>query len=155
MMQAIRDEIRAILREELAALREGAAGFGPQVETVSIASDSDLNRFALEILDRASDAGFVERLRSGQLRFECAGGGGPSPAPAAYVRPLAAPSRPAPSPGASAAQPVVHKPLLTERELVSLARGQRHLRISRQTRLTPLAQDEARRLGIRIERCEA
>jgi hypothetical protein len=145
-MQALRDEIRAILREELAALREPAAA-APAVEPVRIVTDSDLNRFALSVLERASDPQFAHRLRSGALRFLLAAAA-PSP-----LRAVAAPvdgNRGAP--GAGASEPALHKSLITERDIAALPHGQRHLRIGPGTRLTPLARDEARRLGIRIER---
>ena len=154
MMNALRDEIRAILREELAALRQDAGG--PEVETVPIASGTDLTRFARDLMARAADPGFVERVQNGALRFDLA-----PTAPAPSSPP---PSLPTPSPGGftgpsygapqAATPPMIHKPLVTERDLAALAKGQRHLRISRNSRLTPLARDEARRLGIRIERCE-
>lgn len=154
MMEALRSEIRAILREELAALRAEAVHGQPETETVSVASDADLTRFACEIAARAAaDPGFAERLQRGALRFALANR---MPDPAFHHPVVSPPPRPPAPPSApSAPDPVVVKPLLTERELTDLARGRRHLRISRQTRLTPLARDEARRLGIRIERCEA
>ena len=70
MMNALRDEIRAILREELAALRQDAGG--PEVETVPIASGTDLTRFARDLMARAADPGFVERVQNGALRFDLA-----------------------------------------------------------------------------------
>jgi len=161
MMNAIRDEIRAILREELAALRAGPGTAPPMVESVPVASGADLTRFACDLLARASDPSFVERVKSGALRFE------PSAPPPTAFAPYPAPGY-APSPGYASAlvagpangtappgkPAVVDKSLVTERDLAALAKGQRHLRISHKSRLTPLARDEARRLGIRIERCE-
>jgi len=156
MMNALRDEIRAILREELAALRQDTGA--PVVETVPIASGADLTRFARDLMARAADPGFIERVQNGALRFDLATAAAaspppamPNPAPSPAHGGFAGPSYGAPQP---AKPTVIHKPLVTERDLAALAKGERHLRISRNSRLTPLARDEARRLGIRIERCE-
>lgn len=139
-MSAIREEIRAILREELAALR---AEIRPAAETVRIASSEDLNRFALELLRRVQDPAYSEALRTGEVRFALAGPVEPSIPTSA--RPIV--SGPPPVVGK-----FVDKKLVTERDIAEL--GSRHLRLSRHSRLTPLAQDEARRKGIRIERVE-
>lgn len=147
-MSAIRDEIRAILREELAALRTETST--PVVESISLASSFDLTRFACDLLARAAEPGFTERVQNGELRFELATSGPvslPSHSPSGF-------SSSAYSATPAAHSPMIHKPLVTERDLAAMANGQQHLRISRNSRLTPLARDEARRLGIRIERCE-
>ncbi len=154
MMSALRDEIRAILREELAALRSEARA--PVVESIPIASGADLTRFARDLMARAADPDFREKVESGALWFELAGAA-PEVARVTPSHPVPVSTPPAVVAGAvgAAKPPVIHKPLVTERDLNALAKGQRHLRVSRNSRLTPLARDEARRLGIRIERCEA
>jgi hypothetical protein len=48
--------------------------------------------------------------------------------------------------------PELRKGLITERDIACVAEGETRLRITKQARLTPLAGDEARRRGIRIER---
>ena len=70
-MSDLRDEIRAILREEIAALgQEAQAAPQPVRERVEIASSADLTRFAQDILARAADPDFAERLARGDLFFE-------------------------------------------------------------------------------------
>lgn len=141
-MPDLRDEIRAILREEIAALTaQTAAAPPPSHERVRIASSSDLTRFAQDLLARAADPAFAARVARGEMRFELA-----------EDRPLTpsivtSPSRPAPD--------TLDKPLVTERDIAALAGNARVLRLGRSSRLTPLARDEARRRGIRIERSEA
>lgn len=158
MMSTIRDEIRAILREELAALREDSCA--PVVESIPITSDADLTRFARDITARAADPEFIARVQNGALRFELAQSVcSPSSAHPVMTNPVSNSvpsgfSRPAYNTPQAAKPPMIHKPIVTERDMAALAKGQRHLRISRNSRLTPLARDEARRLGIRVERCE-
>ncbi|MBK0329280.1 hypothetical protein I5535_18550 [Rhodobacteraceae bacterium F11138] len=140
-MSELRDAIRAILREELAALRSET---GPAVETVRISSSSDLNRFAQDLLSKAQDPGFAAQVQAGQLRYELAGGGSCSQL---SPRPAIVSSPPGP------AGTVLDKKLVTESDIAALNPGT--IRLPKHTRLTPLAQDEARRKGIRIERIEA
>lgn len=135
-MSALRDQIRAILREELMALRTES---DPVIETVRISSSGDLNRFVADLLSRADEPGFQDRVRSGQIRFELAAA--PSYAARAIVG-----SPPKPE------GPLLDKKLVTETDIAALAPGT--LRLAKHSRLTPLAQDEARRKGIRIERIE-
>jgi len=141
-MSALRDEIRAILREELAALRAEPAHGAPVTERVSVASSAALNRFARDLVERAASPDFATRLARGDIVFELAQDP-PAHIGAAIVM------------GPARAQPVTQdKKLITERDIAALAGQSRSLRIARHSRLTPLARDEARRLGIRIERVE-
>jgi hypothetical protein len=138
-MSGLRDEIRAILREEIAALRSGGSSGMPTHETVRIANSADLTRFAQNLIARAADPEFSERVARGELRFELGMAqsiGGPI---------VTGPAKPAPN--------VLDKALITERDIAVLD-GARMLRIGKGSRLTPLARDEARRRGIRIERSE-
>ena len=140
-MPGLRDEIRAILREEIAALTKDTQSLAPPVrERVQIASSADLTRFAQDLVARAADPDFAARVARGALCFELA-----------EHRPVGAPivsGTPKPAPN------VLDKPLVTERDIAALANGARSLRLGRNSRLTPLARDEARRRGIRIERSE-
>jgi hypothetical protein len=143
-MSALRDEIRAILREEIAALRANAAPAMPQTERVRIASSAELNRFAQGLLRRAASPEFVARVMAGELRFDldgCAMVGAPLGAPI-----VTGPTRTPPG--------TIDKALITERDIAALDSGVRTLRLGPQNRLTPLARDEARRRGIRIERAD-
>ena len=140
-MSGLRDEIRAILREEITALTGGPQDQGPTSEQVRINSNADLTRFAQDLLVRAQDPAFAARVAKGDHRFELQ-----------QYRPAGAPivSTPAkPKPDA------LTKTLVTERDIGTLCNGTQVLSIAKTSRLTPLARDEARRRGIRIERSEA
>ena len=161
-MSELRSLIRQILAEEIADLRAGAPG-GPQVERVRAATEADLTDFALSLLARAQEPGFAAAVRGGRIRFapETAAPSyqaPPPPAPAYHAPP---PPQPAPVPAAQplrlvttapAAVPELRKGLITERDVAGIAEGETRLRITKSARLTPLAGDEARRRGIRIER---
>ena len=140
-MSGLRDEIRAILREEIAALTTGAqVAPVPTRERVQIATSADLNRFAQDLVARAAMPGFAEQVARGEISFELT-----------VHRPVGGPivhGVPKPAPD------VLDKPLVTERDIAALSRGARTLRLGKSSRLTPLARDEARRRGIRIERSE-
>lgn len=140
-MSGLRDEIRAILREEIAALTaQVPTAIGPVRERVQIASSAELNRFAQDIVARAADPEFAARVARGDIRFELA-------AHAPLSGPIVS-STPKTSPD------VITKPLVTERDIAAMTGGAQTLRLGRTSRLTPLARDEARRRGIRIERSE-
>lgn len=142
-MSALREEIRAILREEIAAL--GAEVSQPpsrQVERVQIASSAELTRFAQDLVRRAAEPGFAERIARGDIAFELAS------QPAAIGAPAIVSGPPRQEPA------MLDKKLITERDIAGLGNTKRSLRIAPHSRLTPLARDEARRKGIRIERTE-
>jgi len=139
-MSALREEIRAILREEFVALRAETKATVPTVERVGVTSRAELTRFAQELLRRAQDPGFAARVMHGDVTFEPAT---PELIGGAIV---SAPSRPAPD--------VLDKSLITERDITNLGPAARSLRLGPHSRLTPLARDEARRRGLRIERTE-
>ena len=141
-MSALRDEIRAILREEIAALRREA--LSRKVETVRIETGQDLMSFAIGLLDRSADPAFATDLRSGALEFR-------------LERELVLAPAVSAIPTGQAAIPVaamgsVTKALITEKDITALDAGCTVLRLAHNNRLTPLAADEARRRGIRIER---
>ncbi len=139
-MSSLRDEIRAILREEISALMAEPRPAGPDTERVRIASSAELNRFAQDLVRRASDPDFAARVSRGEIVFEMTGAT-PMPAPLVSSPPRVVPE-------------AFDKPLITERDIAGLGNSARSLRISARSRLTPLARDEARRRGIRIERTE-
>lgn len=143
-MSALRDEIRAILREEISALRSEVGYAPPASEQVRITSSAELTLFAQELVQRASEPGFAGRVARGELVFELATPM-PAAAPAAVSRAIVTgPPRKAPY--------RLEKSLITERDINALDASARSLRIGPASRLTPLARDEARRRGIRIER---
>ncbi|MDQ0320302.1 hypothetical protein QO002_002440 [Pararhizobium capsulatum DSM 1112] len=177
-MSDIRALIRDVLAEEIAAIRAELLGAaGSREERVRVDDARGLTEFALSVLRRAADPGFAAALQEGRLIFVPAGAptlaaAGPAMPMAAYAP--ASPSVPVSSPPLSSlplsqAQPVqqqasvlvttvpsavpqVTKSLITERDITGLGSDTTRLRIGRQSRLTPLAADEARRRGIRIER---
>jgi len=141
-MSALRDEIRAILREEIAAIRSEAVTPQRQVERVRITSSAELNRFTQELLQRATEPDFAARVARGDLVFELAA-------------PEAAPIGAAVVTGPPRREPErMEKTLITERDISDLGSSVRSLRIAPHSKLTPLARDEARRRGIRIERTD-
>ncbi|AVO38531.2 hypothetical protein [Pukyongiella litopenaei] len=143
-MSSLRDEIRAILREEISALMAEPRPAGPETEQVRIASSADLTGFAQDLVRRASDPDFAARVSRGEIVFRLAGA---VPVPVSMPVPVVTgPPRAAPE--------TVDKALITERDIAGLGNAARSLRISARSRLTPLARDEARRRGIRIERTE-
>lgn len=160
----MRDELRAVIREllveELAAVRAELSG-APQVERAAVGSEADLTDFALKIARRAQDEpGFVAALEAGRIRFAPLGApAGQPPHPAAIALPVAAATAPALATGSvplvasmPPSVPELRKGLITERDVAAIARGETRLRIAKSARMTPLATDEARRRGIRIER---
>ena len=70
-MSALRDEIRAILREEFAALK-GEVPCIPTREVVRVANSADLMRFAQDLVARAADPVFAARVARGEMGFELA-----------------------------------------------------------------------------------
>ncbi|MFX0541198.1 hypothetical protein ACEWPM_005635 [Roseovarius sp. S4756] len=145
-MSSLRDEIRSILREEIEALRAEI----PQArapERVQLHGSSDLDRFARDLVTRAqNDPAFAAAVTSGAQRFELLGAM-PAPANIPAPRIVTGPANPA-----RAKATELSKKLVTERDIEALDRDARVLRVPKHCRLTPLANDEARRRGIRIER---
>ncbi len=162
-MSELRALVRELLREEIAALRGEILG-AVQAEPVAVGSEAELTDFALGVARRAQEPGFLAALEAGRIRYAPDGSAAahvfaPQPAPQPAPRP--APVRPV------AAQPValvstipapvpeLRKGLITERDIAAVAEGETRLRVSKTARITPLAGDEARRRGIRIERTTA
>lgn len=154
-MGDLRALIKEILAEELASMRAESA-CDTTTERVSVSTSADLHRFALSVLDRANDPGFVSALRIGRLHFEpirqietiervkqISQSVLPTPA---SIRPETLVATAPPK------IPELRKSLITERDFAAVANGETRLRITKKARLTPLACDEARRRGIRIER---
>lgn len=134
-MSVIRDEIRAILREEIAALRSEAE---TSVERVRITSTVELNLFVRDLIARAAKPEFASLVAAGQVTFELAG-------TVVLAQTIMAGQM-------SASGPTFDKKLITERDIAELGQATRSLRLMKHSRLTPLARDEASRRGIRIER---
>ena len=144
-MSAIRDEIRAILREELSALLSEHSG--PQVEAVKIETSEELNAFARHLVRQMSAPDFADKVQSGQVRFALEKSVPVTLARAIPATPTLVGAVPKIKP------PMLDKRLITEADLAAFGPGP--LLVPPQARVTPLAKDEARRKGIRIERVEA
>lgn len=146
----LRALIRELVSEEIAALH-AELRCAVQEERIRVGTAADLTEFALAVVRRASDPTFVVALREGRTRFVPE----PVPSPPRFV---AIPQQPiAPSSSklvttVPASVSELMKPLITERDIAAVPEGETRLRISSRSRLTPLAGDEARRRGIRIER---
>ena len=137
-MSAIREEIRAILREELAALAEPMPHI--TTETVQISCSADLMRFAQDILTRAVCPNFVANMATGRIRFTLP-----------EIRPVMPPNAIA-SNLVKQGGILLNKSLVTERDILDLTSTSKTIRLQKHARITPLASDEAHRRGIRIER---
>jgi hypothetical protein len=154
-MGDLRALIKQILAEELSSMRAEFA-CDAAVERVSVSTSAELNRFALSVLDRANDPGFVSALRNGCLHFEPVRNIGTSECPDRVA--LAVERTPVVRQSETLVTtippkvPELSKSLITERDVAAVANGETRLRIKKTARLTPLANDEARRRGIRIER---
>jgi hypothetical protein len=148
-MSALREEIRAILREEIAALGVGL-GPAPTTERVRIGSSAELGRFVADLMGRAEDPEFRACVARGEIVFELAPAHAPGTsaysAPANIAPIVQGPARPSPA--------RLEKTLVTERDIAALGGEVRSLQLAPHARLTPLARDEARRKGIRIERTQ-
>jgi hypothetical protein len=112
-----------------------SASIGPGivVETVTIDTDDDLERFARALAKRVENPRDRIAIRAGRLRF-------------ALHRTQAVP-------GAAAATGLrVAKGAVTERTVREAAAGGARLVLGRAAVLTPLAREQARALGVEIER---
>lgn len=156
-MSDLRALIRELLSEEIAALRAEVLG-GAAAERVCVGTERELTDFALTVARRVQEPGFLDALEAGRIRYAPAGApveAAPSATPAAGRGATPSPSAPQPATLVTtvpAPVPELRKGLVTERDIAALGEGDIRLRVARNARLTPLASDEARRRGIRIER---
>ena len=149
MSADLRAMIREVLREELAARGVGRPSGAPQIreEAVSVASDADLAAFARRILALAGDSKARADIESGRHVFRLASAGSRGATTAeAYERA---------QPKQNLSPVSFERGLVNEREIRNLPEGITVIRIGKTVRLTPLAQDELRRLGIKIERAKS
>ena len=151
-MDDLRSLIRDLLAEEIAAIRAELLTAGPREERVRVDDARSLTDFALSVIKRAAEPGFTAALQEGRLRFvpadisTFAAGTAAAAPPAVQARPSVLVTT------VPASVPEITKGLVTERDIAKLPPEATRLRIGRLGRLTPLAVDEARRRGIRIER---
>ncbi len=146
-MSNLRALIREILAEEIATLRLQYPG-ARTTECVAIRSNDDLMVFASDLLERAKDPEFVCAFNAGMHQFTL---------PSVPRRPE--PEHKVAAPYTLVASTPAHvleltKTIITERDVASVSRDQTRIRLGKNSRLTPLASDELRCRGIKIERIQ-
>ncbi|MDR9394126.1 MAG: hypothetical protein RI571_07340 [Roseovarius sp.] len=144
-MDDLRGLIRQILTEELAELRGESPAPRPQIreETVTLRSNADLQAFVQRILSLAQDGKARAEIEAGRHVFRL----GAEPAPRMDAHQPAVTS-----PAAPPAAVRFDRGLVGEREVAALPDTQKSIRAAKSVRFTPLARDELRRRGIKIER---
>jgi len=138
----LRSVIRELLAEELAEIQGEAATPPPAVraEEVSIDTDEALGAFVKRILELAADDKARAEIEQGRHVFRLANVTRPEgAAPSARPAPRAAPAR-------------YERGLVTEKDIAKLPAGIAVIEAGKRVRFTPLARDELRRRGIKIER---
>jgi hypothetical protein len=116
----------------------GAERPDADVEPVTLDSDDDLDRFVRSLLSRFENPRDRRDIRSGRVRFTLRGTRAPSAGAGAAVDQ---------APGIR-----VEKGAVTERTVRQAAAQGARLVLARRAVLTPLARDQARALGVQIER---
>jgi hypothetical protein len=131
----VREVIAELVAEGVGASARSVAPAAARVEDVTIAGDGDLQAFALRLLGMFEDPVARQDLRAGRIRFRLANG-------------AAAPSAPS-TPSAGQVQRI-DRGAVTERAVRAAAGAGADLVLGPKAVLTPLARDQARRLGVRI-----
>jgi hypothetical protein len=103
-----------------------------RVETVRLTGSTDLQRFALRLLELYDNPKTREDVRTGRLSFELAGGVAAPAAPGAVER--------------------VERGAVTERTVAAAATTGARLVLGPRAVLTPLAREKARALGVVVEK---
>lgn len=146
----LRELVKAVIAEEVAAVRKSAAPAqpahakpAPTPESVRIASDADLVAFARKVLSLASDPAKAKDIAAGRYPFRLEQAAPPSAPPAAVS---------APKPSATGQTLRIDSGVVTETMLNKLPRGTQRLMLAPGVTVTPLAKDRARSLGLTFER---
>lgn len=144
-MPELRNLIREILTEELA--KTAPVRSAPRVteEQVSIRSNADLAAFVQRLMAAAQGGRLRADIDAGRHVFRLADHG---------VQQVQAHQPMAPSPGTA---PAVRfeRGLVSERDVASLSQDTRRIDVGKTVRFTPLARDELRRRGIKVERSQS
>lgn len=141
-MAELKEEIRNLLREELSLMKDEFKLSQTAVEQVVIRSNDDLMAFVHNILGRAADANFVRQIKERTLRFELS-------------KQLSMGTNSCTDRNLDDKKYVsIDKILITERDIGKLDSAEKAINIWKSSRLTPLARDEIRRRGIKIERID-
>jgi hypothetical protein len=136
--------IREVLSEELLKLRPEMASAAPRgtEEVIAIRSSADLNAFAQKLLGMAQDGRIRAEIIEGRHQFRLSQDGA---APVMAHQPMA-PTANAPIPAQFS------KGMVSERDVSALPKGTRSIKAGALVKFTPLARDEMRRRGIKVER---
>ena len=152
-MDIIREMVRDVLAEEIGNLRRAGQiraeqGVRRQVreETVSIRSDADLRAFVARLLEILKDGRSREEIEEGRWVFRLGA------APAGTSEHRGTPASVA-APASSTAR--IETGVVSERLIEGLAPGTTSLLVGKSVRLTPLALDRLRMLGISLKRSQA
>lgn len=130
----LRSVIRELLAEELAAIQGEAGAPGIRAEEVSIDTDEALGAFVKRILELAKDDEARAEIEQGRHVFRLV-----NVTPPEAAAPQAAPAR-------------YERGLVTEKDIAKMPAGIAAIEAGKRVRFTPLARDELRRRGIKIER---
>jgi len=141
-MSELRHLIREILAEELAKATPLEAAPRVTEEQVSIRSNADLAAFVQRLMGAAQDGRLRADIDSGRHVFRLADHG---------IQQVQAHQPNAPNPGVAPAVKF-ERGLVSERDVASLPQDARRIDVGKTVRFTPLAQDEMRRRGIKVER---
>ncbi len=144
-MSELRHLIREILTEELGKLGNQTAPAPVTEEQVTIRSDADLAGFVRRLMSAAQDGRLRADIAAGRHVFRLAD---------AAAQPLRAhqPGAPNPQPPQVAR---FERGLVCERDVASLPPGAVRVAVGKSVRFTPLARDELRRRGIKVERTQS
>jgi hypothetical protein len=108
------------------------ASHSGSAETVSLASDADLQSFVQRLAQRCESAQERAAIRAGAVRFTLDRGGS--------------------TPAAAGGERLIEHGAVTERLVREAARSSSSIRLGPKAVLTPLARDVARTLGVTIEK---
>jgi hypothetical protein len=141
----LRDLVKSVIAEEVAAIRKPKAASAPATaeERIAIATDADLIGFARRVLSLAGDPAKAKEIAAGRYPFR-------------LDRPTQAAAAPTPR-ATPATQPTaqshrIDSGVVTESTLNKLPRGLSQLLLGPGVTVTPLAKDRARALGLTFER---
>jgi hypothetical protein len=137
----IRDLVKSVIAEEVAAMRQPKAAAAPAAEErVAIGSDADLVAFARRVLSLAGDPAKAKEIAAGRYPFRLS-------------RPATPHNAATTAPAAPVAQAHrIDSGVVTESTLNKLPRGLSRLLLGPGVTVTPLAKDRARALGLTFER---
>jgi hypothetical protein len=141
----LRDLVKSVIAEEVAAIRKPKAASAPASaeERIAIANDADLIGFARRVLSLAGDPAKAKEIAAGRYPFRLDRLTQAIAAPAPRVAPVAAPP---------AQSHRIDSGVVTESTLNKLPRGLARLLLGPGVTVTPLAKDRARALGLTFER---